>query len=261
MHHSIPAEHAQHDVDLIAGHAAGDLTDPDRIRAETLLNSCASCAELRRDLLAIATATRNLPSPAAASRDFRLTPAQAARLRRGNRLTSLLRPFAAPSSAVRPLAMAFTSLGLAGLLVTNILPALLGGAGATGAFAPEAAPGGAQPPAGAAAATAAPAPVPAGPQSSDGRAALGASTAPVVVLDQGGSGGSKSSEATTPPDFAANEYQASGRSGEPSYDRLAAGERQLIVEDETNPVFIGSLLLIALGLALFGLRFVARRVR
>src|ERR1700741_241675 len=127
---SIPAEHAQHDLDLVAGHAAGDLTDTQRIRADALLQSCTSCADLRRDLVAIASATRTLPA-APAPRDFQLSPAQAARLRRGGWIKSLLRPFAAPRSIARPFAMAFTSLGLAGLLVTSILPSLLGGSAAS----------------------------------------------------------------------------------------------------------------------------------
>ena len=33
MHRSIPVDHAQHDLDLIAGHAAGELSDPERLRA------------------------------------------------------------------------------------------------------------------------------------------------------------------------------------------------------------------------------------
>src|SRR6476469_1721729 len=130
MHHSIPAEHAQHDLDLIAGHAAGDLTDTERSRADAQIQSCTSCADLRRDLVAIAVATRTLPAPAA-PRDFRLTPAQASRLRSGGWIRSLLRPFAAPRSTVRPMAMAFTSLGLAGLFVANILPSLFGGMAAS----------------------------------------------------------------------------------------------------------------------------------
>src|SRR6185437_10228463 len=138
MTHSIPSEHAQHDLELIAGHAAGDLSHPDQTRADALLGSCASCADLRRDLVAIAQATRTLPA-LPAPHDFQLSEAQAASLRRGGWIKSLLRRFAAPGSAVRPVAMAFTSLGLAGLLVTNILPALLGGLGSAGA-APQLAP-------------------------------------------------------------------------------------------------------------------------
>src|SRR4029079_1421598 len=44
---------------------------------------------------------------------------------------SLFGRVAPPSSPARPFAMAFTSLGLAGLLVTSILPALIGGSAAS----------------------------------------------------------------------------------------------------------------------------------
>src|SRR5512143_2621071 len=123
-------DHARHDRTLIAGHAAGDLVEADRSRAEALLASCAGCSDLHRDLLAIASATRSLPAPKAPARDFRLTPAQAERLRRRSWLRAALRPFGTPRSVVRPMAAAFTSLGVAGLLVATALPALLGGGAA-----------------------------------------------------------------------------------------------------------------------------------
>lgn len=256
MHHSIPAEHAQHDLDLVAGHAAEDFTDSERTRADALLNSCTSCAELRRDLVAIIAATRTHHASAPAPRDFRLTPAQAASLRRGGWIKSLLRPFAAPGSTSRPLAMAFTSLGLAGLLALNILPSLFGSAGS---LAPQAA-GPAPEPSAAAAATAAPAfPVAAGPQATGSNDQLLAGGQPTAGAYRNLSGGSKSNQPTTPPEYAANEYQASG-SGQPSSDRLGTVVRDRIGQ-ETDPILIGSLVLLALGLALFGLRFVARRVR
>ena len=122
------ADHPQHDALLIAGHAAGDLPEPHRLRAEALLSACTSCADLRRDLVAITAAARSLPTPPSASRDFRLTAEQAARLQRGSWLRTLLRPFGAPGAALRPMAAALTSLGIAGLFVATMLPALLGGA-------------------------------------------------------------------------------------------------------------------------------------
>ena len=128
MHAPTPAQHAQHNLDLIDAHLADDLTDTERIRAEGLLQSCSSCADLRRDLLAIATATRALPRAGRAPRDFRIDAAQAERLRGGGWLRSLLRPFRTPHSALRPMAAAFTTLGLAGLLVANVLPSLFGSA-------------------------------------------------------------------------------------------------------------------------------------
>ena len=263
MHHSTPAQHAQHDLELIAGHAAGDLTDSQSIRAEALLTSCTSCAELRRDLVAIASATRALPAPNA-QRDFRLTAAQAARLRRGRWLRSMLRPFAAPRSTVRPMAMAFTSLGIAGLLVTTVLPSLLffGSAasapapaalqpaaseGAAGPLAPEVLSASGQPPA-----------------TSGTAAQFGPAGQPSAGAVRGSSSGGKASDtASTAPDVAGGIYgaPASGRQGEA--DWLTAGgasrDRDLLAP-EPNPIVMGSAILLLLGLALFGLRFVARRV-
>jgi hypothetical protein len=128
MHRSNPPDHALHDLDLVAASIDGDLADHQRAAADALVATCTSCAELRRDLVALAAATRALPRSATARRDFRLDAQQAARLRRGGLLRRLLRPLAAPGSAARPMAAAFTTLGLAGLLVANILPSLFGGA-------------------------------------------------------------------------------------------------------------------------------------
>src|SRR5215212_9808287 len=117
MHQPDTSDHALHDAPLIAAHAAGDLSDTDRARADALIAGCTACTHLRRDLVAIAAATRSAPAPATLTRDFRLTSDQAERLRRGSWLRGLLRPFASPSSPIRPVAAAFTSLGIVGLLV------------------------------------------------------------------------------------------------------------------------------------------------
>jgi hypothetical protein len=249
MTHSIPAEHAQHDLDLIAGHAAGDLTDTQRMRADALLESCASCADLRRDLVAIASATRALP-PTPAPRDFQLSPVQAARLRRGGWIKSLLRPFAAPRSPARPMALAFTSLGLAGLLVTSILPSLLGGATAS---APMGAP---LPVASSAAGPEAGRVDSQGQPSATGdQAQFGSLGQPSPVLVRGGAGGGKANDASTPPgDGAAEQAYLDRLQAERQVDQSGASTLQ------HNPIVTGSIVLLLLGLALFGLRFAARRV-
>src|SRR6185295_12585376 len=75
--------HDRHDPMLMAALAAGDLAGTDRDQAIALTRSCTECASLHADLLAIAEATTTLPPPIPApSRDFRLTPEQAAGLRR-----------------------------------------------------------------------------------------------------------------------------------------------------------------------------------
>ncbi len=261
MQQSIPVEHAHHDLDLVAGHAAGDLSDTELARAEALLGACTSCADLRNDLVAIAAAVHSLPTPATTTRDYRLTPPQATSLRRGRWLKSLLRPFAAPRSTVRPVAMAFTSLGLVGLLVTGILPSLVGSGGALSPAPPagaERALAGATAAAAPFASGAAGLPVPVVPSATENDSMFGSLGRPSPVAD---AGGSKSSGSTTPPvAIGAGQPQGSGRDETMDLQRLAAAERARIAE-ESNPIVAGSLVLLALGLALFALRFVARRVR
>jgi hypothetical protein len=110
-------DHVDHDLLLIAAHAAGDTEGVDRERAEAQFARCAECAALHADLISIAAATRILPAPVR-TRDFRLSPdAASGASRRG--LRSLDRLFGAPGLGWgRPLAGALTTLGLAGLLVS-----------------------------------------------------------------------------------------------------------------------------------------------
>jgi len=260
MHVPTPAEHAQHDLDLIAAHLAGDLTDTERIRADSLLRSCSSCADLRRDLLAIATATRALPRAGRAPRDFRIDAAQAERLRGGGWLRSLLRPFRASHSAVRPIAAAFTTLGLAGLLVANVLPSLFGSAGSAAPLRDQSQ---------AAVATAAAAPA--------------ASEAPALRPVSGGGGGGPVAtgdvqfgnlDAPTPVADTTELRSNGGQTAAPvakapgpvqsasAQERLSADANAGTVAEPApvNPLVIGSVVFAALGLALFGLRFAARRL-
>ena len=258
MHVPAPVDHARHDPDLIAALVAGDLADPQRIRADALLQSCTVCADLRRDLIAIAAATRGLPRTLPAPRDFRLDALQASRLRRHSWLRGLLQPFGAPRSAVRPMAAAFTTLGIAGLLLTSILPSMLGGVGGgapaaldreqtTGQAAPSSAPEALR------ATDAAVRPVANGPQASvdaNFGAAAQASALPsadrLQIKDQGSG---------APVAMAG---------GAPSNDAYASPLNSQIhgaLQGQTNPLLIGSIALLALGLVLFTLRFAARRVR
>jgi len=106
---------------LIAALAAGDLTGSERERAIALTRSCAECATLHDDLLALARATAAAPPPIAIRpRDFTLTPADAARLRPAGwrRLVGAVSSWR--SVASRPLGVGLATLGLVGLLVGNI---------------------------------------------------------------------------------------------------------------------------------------------
>ena len=68
-------DHLTHDPELVAAYAAGDATGPDLAAATELVASCTECADLHRDLRAIATALPELP-PAVRPRDFRITPSR-----------------------------------------------------------------------------------------------------------------------------------------------------------------------------------------
>ena len=113
--------HAAHDTLLIAALAADDLTGAARSDAEARLAACPDCAALHADLVAIAAATSTLPAPVR-PRSFTLAPEQAARLAPSpwRRLLGGLRN---PTGLARPLAATFTTLGIAGLLLTA-LPAI-----------------------------------------------------------------------------------------------------------------------------------------
>jgi hypothetical protein len=246
--------HHHHDLLLVAAHAADDLTGPERQRAESLLSTCADCAAVHRDLVSITTASMALPSVASAPRDFRITPEQASRLRRRSWVQTLLGPIAGPRSVARPMATAFTSLGVAGLLIATLLPAGIGALGGSAASAPErdlAQPGAVASAAGGAfGAAATSAPAPAAPSTApDVRpVAGGATTAPEVEF------GSKDG-ASSPPDVAVDGgVDAETPGADDASGRLASAY-------PPSPLFVGSLALLALGLLLFGLRFAGRRLR
>jgi hypothetical protein len=126
-----------HDETLIAQLAAGDLDAPDHARATAQLAACPACAQLHDDLRSIMAATAELPATHR-SRDFRLTEADATRLRRTG-WRRFLGGFGDPRLAfTRPLATGLVALGIAGLVVASA-PALIPTFGAGGA-APAQAP-------------------------------------------------------------------------------------------------------------------------
>ena len=125
--------HDAHDLELIAGLAAGDLTGSDAERAGRLAASCPACAEIAEDLWAIAAATREIPSAfepgtAPAPRDYRLSSADAARLER--RGWYGLGRAAGPRAWMRRAGLSLATFGLVGLLVSAVPLGFLGSAGA-----------------------------------------------------------------------------------------------------------------------------------
>jgi len=116
-----PTSHADHDALLVAALAAGDLAGTDRDHATALIETCPDCMTLHDDLVVIARATAVVPPPITTRpRDFRLTTEQAARLRPSGWRRAIA-AFASPRLAfTRPLGITLTTIGLAGLLITNI---------------------------------------------------------------------------------------------------------------------------------------------
>lgn len=74
------ATHDGHDLEVVASLLDGDLVGLDRAVAARQVAGCPACSALHRDLVVLEGATRELPTPAR-TLDFRLTPADAERLR------------------------------------------------------------------------------------------------------------------------------------------------------------------------------------
>lgn len=140
------ANHAQHDLELVAAWAAGEATGADLDRAERLLDACDLCVAVARDLRVITLALQELPavdaipSLPAAPRDFRLTPEQAARLRPSAPLARWTdRLVDAVAAFGRPVGASLATLGIVGLIVGTGFLGLFGGNAASATSAPMAA--------------------------------------------------------------------------------------------------------------------------
>ena len=278
MQHPNTSDHARHDATLIAGHAAGDLTDTDRARADALLSDCGACGDLRRDLVAIAAATRSVPAPATIARDLRLTPEQADRLRRGSWLRTLLRPFGAAGTPIRPMATAFTSLGAVGLVVGITMSS---GAGIAGA--PTSLSGQERhnplPMASAAAGAGAPSAAPMAPTvdaaAEDGYELQIVRHSDGTIYEVWVSNGSSYLATTPPPAVAQGMSSANPTGGDAAATEVALGGANdggtptrdtddltaRLMSQPPNPLIAGSLALLGIGLLLFGLRLASTRVR
>lgn len=119
------AAHAAHDEEALAAFAAGELDPGAGEPIARQVAGCPACASLVGDLRLLRSATRDLPAPSR-RRDFRLSPADAHRLGRQARWHRLLGPFgAAGAQALRPVAGGLVALGLVGILLTAVGPAVL----------------------------------------------------------------------------------------------------------------------------------------
>jgi len=123
---TLTAAHGGHDRLLIAatvGRGAQAVAPPSL--AQALLAACTECARLHADLFALALALPIATTPAR-PRDFTLTAADAERLRPRGLRRWLALIGTSRDTITRPLAIGFTTLGLAGLLVATVPGALTG---------------------------------------------------------------------------------------------------------------------------------------
>jgi hypothetical protein len=132
-----PVAHAAHDLTIVAALAArpSDFDERAATVARQQVASCTSCADLLADLRTLQTTLPATATPAR-PRDFRLTEDDAARLHHTG-WRRFLGFFGSPRDGFsRPLAIGFTTLGLAGLLVATVPSMMLSG-GAAGAVPNE----------------------------------------------------------------------------------------------------------------------------
>ena len=128
-----PASHATHDELLLAAFASGDdLAPEDAARVTALAVDCPSCAALVADIRDLMAATSTLPAPAR-RRDFRLTDADAARLRPAGWRGFVAAFGDARLAFTRPLAAGLVTVGIAGLLLA-ITPGILAPTGGATSF-------------------------------------------------------------------------------------------------------------------------------
>jgi hypothetical protein len=125
-HPARPDDHAAHDLLLVA--EAADRTG----RLPATLAACPDCRALHAELIAIGAA---LPTAALPTRPraYTLTPADAARLRPPIWRRWLAAVGTSRDAVTRPLALGFTTIGLAGLLVATVPGALTMGGSTAGA--------------------------------------------------------------------------------------------------------------------------------
>lgn len=256
--------HDSHDRELVAALADRDLDPETRSRAEALIASCPACAALAAEIRLLAVALGDLPAAIPAPRDMRLTPELAARASRRTGWRRLLAPFGgAAGASLRPVGATLAALGLVGILVTNVplapRTASLPAAGGDGTY-------------GAAASAPAKAPHASSETTADGKAPSPAAVNQQIPPNGASSAAPELAASPVPPapggTTAAGPNTAAGAGGETPTDQStgAAGPGTTIAADgggngpSIPPLTLLSIALLAIGLALLGLRFAARRI-
>ncbi len=120
------AAHPSHDPALVSASIDGALDAADQPVVAGWLATCAACAQLRDDLLAIVAAHRALPTPPRQA-DYQLSQSDAARVGRMGWRGWLARVGTSRDGLTRPLATGLTALGIVGLLISAGPLAPLGG--------------------------------------------------------------------------------------------------------------------------------------
>jgi len=254
---AVPADHAAHDPMWMAALASPDpdLPPSERSRAETALETCGACADLLADLVAVSAAIPSAAVPAR-PREFTITAADAARLRHRGPRRWLAGIGSARDGISFPLAMGLTTLGIAGLLVATV-PALMpfGAGGASSrVLSTVGAPVVPEPGAGGAAAAPAPA-------ASAAAASAAPSEAPAAAEAP------EYGAATTPPDsettgerevFTGDGGDGATDAGRDTQNLAAETASRDDLTGLSGLAVVAGLLLLA-GLALFALRWTARR--
>jgi cytochrome c551/c552 len=250
--------HEAHDRLLIASLVDRSIADPERARALEQVRACGACAELHAELVALSAATKALPTPLR-RREFTLSPADADRLRvRGWR--RLIAAIGSSRDAFsRPLALGFTTLGIAGLLLSSVsLP--FGGAASgqrsletVGAPVGDSAAGSATQEFAAEASGAPVAPEASGPAM--------AAAAPSSAPSEAAQPVPAASPGEVPPDVLFEGGESSPLPGEPAADRSIFNTAfDQSGSSGPSPMFVVAAALLVIGLGLFGLRWTARRL-
>jgi len=256
-----PAEHARHDLSIVAALAArpADLDERETTAAQAQAASCTLCADALADFVALQTALPGTATPRR-PRDFRLTPADAQRLHRSG-WRRFFGYFGSPRDGFsRPLAIGLTTLGLAGVLLASIPSAALmtGSSGAapaeTAAEIQQAAPSPADSAAPSAPQVNAAAPAPSASAAVPAQGVAG-SSAERTSLEAAALGSDAASSSTDVKVF------TGGNPDEVAPD-ITGGADSALRDDASgfSVLFVvGGVLLIA-GLGLFALRWSARRL-
>jgi anti-sigma factor RsiW len=262
------SDHASHDTILVSSLADHSQPTGERAAAEALVATCSQCADLQLDLLALRAATRAMPTPTRPN-DYTLTERDAARLRSGSwrRFVAIL---GTPRDALsRPLAVGLTTLGLAGLLVSAAPSFMMGGASSSAPTSIAAPAGGAPAENGDGSRSLGEAEIPA----ASAAAAAAASAAPVPG-DIAGSADQSAAPippraaiadgATEPPvpgGYTNGTTKAQSGSTGVSSGETDATNDLLAVQDigGVSPLPVLSVAFLVAGLALFALRWTARR--